>query len=391
MERDTRNTFREICGGEEKLVSQMLRIENKLVSKASSPDSLPLRFVKLRKNEATLADPREVHLELTPMGQYTTAACYIAVSYTWAQSQLLEETFAHVVPEYVLWTSDHVSRPLRCSPLVFHRALEVAKARLAEPLIWIDQECIEQDHPSDIEAHLQIMHEIYIRSDLTVALLSSLFTNQSWFDQAQAVVTTPPNQAELLASPGSFEPAFRLLKCILEDKWATRTWAYQEWFCAHNLCYLLPIAPHLACITQSNTSRALEAETPSFDLSIPDVYVYLIIKAYRALETRFANKKASTVPDGHRNNWGAIPTKERIAERSHSMDPLLKRFEASPRWLGQFPAKDYLLNAFTHMEACDNLVFADRLAILSNMFNFEMRLPCKDVNHSNYSFSTKKK
>lgn len=41
------------------------------------------------------------------------------------------------------------------------------------PHVWIDQECIYQDIPSNVERHLQVMHRVYSESRWTAAILST--------------------------------------------------------------------------------------------------------------------------------------------------------------------------------------------------------------------------
>jgi hypothetical protein len=40
------------------------------------------------------------------------------------------------------------------------------------PYLWIDQECIDQNNPDDVEKHLRIMYRVYSECTWTVALLS---------------------------------------------------------------------------------------------------------------------------------------------------------------------------------------------------------------------------
>ena len=56
---------------------------------------------------------------------------------------------------------------------MFQRAFAFARKHQVRH-VWIDQECIDQEDPADIERHLNLMGRLYRESRYTVGVLSNL-------------------------------------------------------------------------------------------------------------------------------------------------------------------------------------------------------------------------
>ncbi|KAJ4369223.1 hypothetical protein N0V83_006308 [Neocucurbitaria cava] len=171
---------------------------------------LELRFVK---------DLGSYNFELTPPQKVSASTKYITISYCWEQPACAEE-----IPKYQILV-DGSYRDLQCPSHVFHRSVRFARYKECD-LIWIDQECIDQQLVcidrqwinKDLQYHLRVMDRVYSESLCTVAPLS---TNA--FLKGHSV--------EHLWSTSFVH--FRM------DPWFRRAWTMNERFCAREVYLLL--------------------------------------------------------------------------------------------------------------------------------------------------------
>jgi hypothetical protein len=136
---------------------------------------------------------------------------YLTMSYVWAHEQPLDGI---QIPAYRIWDGTDLQkppRPLRSPSVVFHRVVQFARSQNIRR-IWLDQECINQEDPTDIETHLQDMNRIYQFSRLTVAVLSRAVEN--WATAVRC----------LNLGWTSDEQDFELLQYMTQDPWFTRSW-----------------------------------------------------------------------------------------------------------------------------------------------------------------------
>jgi len=210
MQDDRALTFGQIHGHKEALLSAVEDIERIALVESYEVGPLCLRFLEPYPQGGSefdyiLTPAREI--QLTDLWSYK----YTAVSYVWAHSQPIDETEA---PTYRIWDGAALCKPprqLRCPTIVFHRVVEFSQTRqLAR--IWIDQECIDQDDPIDVEKHLQVMHRIYGFSCVTAVVLSTIMPEakglQSYFRSVE----------------DSSKTADAMLRSLTGDPWFTRSW-----------------------------------------------------------------------------------------------------------------------------------------------------------------------
>ena len=399
MERDTGKSFRDIHGSVEMMTAQMDEIERHLTRGPQFDSEFPpLRFVTFRERPVSqgkkkskgkkdifnrmfsAADPGYrgepdsdgvVHLRLTSPGEVDMEYKYIAVSYTWQQSEELEEmlTNAHKVPKYALWTAKDVSRPLRCPPLVLHRALLFARARSDKPLIWIDQECIDQEDPYDVDAHLQIMHEIYRRSTFTVAVLSTTMMELDLLSYAQhgMMITRDRRQFE------------RLLRLLSSDTWFSRTWTFQERYCAARLHYLVPFDPSLQ--NDALMGSRIDLEIPSTHFGV-DAY----LENHDPEEWFTRNSAERSTPTNKVTTALHAKAITELNGLSHKF--IAAQSEGISRQYSVGERRELIDRTLSTMETCENSVVADRLAIVANICNFSWRIGTADLDCTGLSLST---
>jgi len=182
-------------------------------------DDAPLRL-RLLTQSGTVNSTQD--FTITPIDAFRGSEAYAAVSYVWAHDQSTQNL---EIPEYRIWDSARPqSRPrgLRCPPIIFHRAVQYAKAKRLD-YIWIDQECIDQDDDADRERHLQLMHRIYRASAVTIAILSTQVPNMAVFNDFAdwALVDEGTHNQPRVLPHGVLAD---WLMTMTSDRWFTRTW-----------------------------------------------------------------------------------------------------------------------------------------------------------------------
>ena len=344
MQRDTGLGFREIHESENAFLAAVEEIER--VALIERPFHIPirLRFITPSPDSKTGHD-----YVITDATTHRTGSVYITVSHTWLHEQSSDGL---AIPDYRikdLSDNENVPRPPRRPPIVFHRAMQYARTR-GYTNVWIDQECIHQDDPTDVERHLQVMHRIYSNSKVTIAVLA---TSSGRID-----LPTIDHFKSLLDST-SCEPtnqsiqhiAFRKWFCnVSDDRWFSRTWAFQEKLSAGHIELLLPIIAHLP-----------EVLTVYKDLCI-DMARMWTIAGWSSITCAVSVEKQIEMTN-HMNNSRSRPAPRRLILES-------------------------IVDIYEQMEQCENSVLADRLAILANICDLPYRLASTKLNHSQYSYST---
>ncbi|KAF2811246.1 uncharacterized protein BDZ99DRAFT_519901 [Mytilinidion resinicola] len=180
MQRDTALTFGDIHGSLEALQASIDEIQ-----------------------EVALVEEAQLHIESAPINlrflvphgtpsfDADGSVKRVAVSYTWDHDNSQDKNKSF--PDYVIWAGG-VFRPPRCHVEIIHRAFCFARSKEASlggsPRVWIDQECIDQTDPADIERHLRIMHRVYSQSTFTAAILSTKISSQSFLDNLEEFFVT---------------------------------------------------------------------------------------------------------------------------------------------------------------------------------------------------------
>ena len=208
MQDDRTWTFREIHGSSEALLAAVEEVER--IALIESNDTSPFCF---RLLEFYPRGGSEYDFILTPTHDYERSALsnYLTMSYVWAHEQPLDGI---QIPAYRIWDGTDLHkppRPLRSPSIVFHRVVQFARSQNIRR-IWLDQECINQEDPTDIERHLQDMNRIYQFSRLTVAVLSKAVENWAMAVRCLNLGWT------------SDEQDFELLQYMTQDPWFTRSW-----------------------------------------------------------------------------------------------------------------------------------------------------------------------
>lgn len=353
MNYDTEKTFRGIHGTVEAL-GDVLESLRRISIERPETRSVPLRLLTQMQPQPVDSDGT-VHLRLTPLSERTTqSGYYCAVSYTWSQPAELEKI---VKPSKYLIHTETGIRPPKCPLTVLHRAWNFALREFTQdgnithyghsPYLWIDQECIFQDDPVDVENHLQVMHLIYSNAYTTLAVLAQVVTTEEQFNILNDFSQTP--KAGPMFKTGDelrdgCSSLFALLEHVIKDLWFSRTWTLHEKYCTRGICYLVPV-----------TFYGTEFVFPYSDVGVQSV----------AFE-RFLS--------------GTLR-----AAREWNLDIELSVLQTLiVNYFTGFDSTTILLR----MEQCENLILTDRLAIFSNIKEHHRILPSRKVAQCTNSYST---
>ncbi|OAG01914.1 uncharacterized protein CC84DRAFT_1261975 [Paraphaeosphaeria sporulosa] len=420
MEHDTSKTFREIHGTPSALVAELDRIQGLALrrSRRLHRVEIPvqLRFLAPLDPQPQGYGPDTVHLRLTSPQEYTETQEYVAVSYTWQQPQSFTDAFLNRIPTYKIWDTDSQPYNPECNPLVIHRAYRFAQKKLKQVLIWIDQECIRQDDPDDVETHVLAMHEIYRHSAFTVVLLSRMVDS---VPMAAGLYPFMHGGADvfdkLLKSDDCRVRKLCLvaLQLLAQDRWFSRTWTYQERFFATVCYYAVSIEPTLGANTQdggledwyipernivafskktADNATALNKDHFGFDFrpSAKGMCACTMVTFSLVRLIKFKFEASRSV------NWkihlpgfesfgiksAGISTPREVMSRTAKVSAAEDELD---RIQGRFETINHV---FLDMEACDNAIVADRVSIFANVCQLGWTLPTVKLREENLSYST---
>jgi hypothetical protein len=144
---------------------------------------------------------------------------FVAVSYCW-QSTVHAGQDDETSP-WLIRHSENDSRAIRAPRRVLRRAIAYARA-VDIALIWIDQECIEQNDPIAKELAIHSMDLVYQRADYPIGLLDSYITSQGELDAFDLAMNGHGHQKHQI------EDLAHVVEMLANDMWFTRGWTLQE-------------------------------------------------------------------------------------------------------------------------------------------------------------------
>jgi len=377
MQRDDHLPLSEIYSTPQALHEEIERILDFALYKVPENTPLRLRFVTPVSVERWLADDGYNAYRLTTPEEHTDGMAYITVSYCWKHTQSMRGLSP--LPHYQI--SDGLKAgepaPISCPNLVFHRAMLFARSRSCI-YVWIDQECIDQTDPTDIQAHLKVMHRVYKESEWTVAPLSHPITDHRSLEQLitylyhdcrhTADARWRKTGGDSLVSDGyvsTFEErvqeATELLMSITQDTWFRRTWTFQEKRCSWALFLLIPIEV---------SSKISE-----------NVYLHVIGKDF-CFDTAYFNG----LTRNHELDMGKLADVNSEVEWT-----MLNRTQFYDYFATSWDYASFgnwgCYSIFRFIQDCDNQVVADRVAIFGHVCRFRNRLASDMLDSAEYSLS----
>ncbi|KAI9665874.1 MAG: hypothetical protein M1821_003809 [Bathelium mastoideum] len=143
-------------------------------------------------------------------------------------------------------------------------------------MIWIDQECIQQDDEIEKETGIQAMDNVYSRAYMSIGLFQTGFREQKHLDAFCMLAQEQTSGAGFVLRPGCCIPPMpsttdeetfvEMLTTLAKEKWLTRAWILQEAFASGGtMCILMPrnerLSAHgrkIICNDLSTTEIAIE-------------------------------------------------------------------------------------------------------------------------------------
>lgn len=346
-----------------------------------SGERLDLRFLEFNNTDLDDDNPT---LNLTERGQNIGETNYVAVSYTWQRFDPI--TNAEAVSRFKVLTGGS-DRKARSQDAILQRAIEFAKATNTR-FIWIDQDCIDQRDPGDIERHLHVVHKIFHQSRHAIGLLSFHVFRQSQVDSIRYIYESTCCLRELdrlllgdskldgLEIARKMTKAFRIFTAISADKWFSRTWTFMERLSAPHMRLLLPCEAPLSADEKIRRSRPDELE--------------LSLHWLHDLQTKFG-EVTHTYSNDREVVCGRQSSKQALCDIVDRFGHLLSsKYLAefsTPPWTQKLTLRQ-VADIFGHIEQHDNTVLSDCLLVLGYLCGFRRRFETALLNHYQYSYST---
>jgi hypothetical protein len=360
-----------------------------------------LRFLKIShlKNLTNLYPG--VICELTERGAHPGELNYVAVSYCWESFRSLNSNANDNPPRpspTVLVKQQGGLREPRCPANVLIRAIMFAISSNVS-LIWIDQECINQTDPIDVQNHLQCNHVIFDQAKFKVGLPTFELTNQRQLDCLIGIqLAHRTTESYILRDWGvrrilnEIQYLTRLLRAISRDRWFTRTWVFQERHSANiDMCLLLPVSYKV--LEKFQPSFGIDLIGEDFEVSVGEICTVATIWRSHLSDPELDQQLQENVAikEAVRKSLNSLhDTAQLVSGPIFAGAPFDIVWDTFPSSTG--PSRDIshvynfsIYRAFLEIESCDNSVVSDRVAILSNLMNFKWVFPM--TSFRSYSFA----
>jgi hypothetical protein len=245
-------------------------------------------------------------------------------------------------------------------------------------LFWLDQECINQKRPKEMEAAIQSMDQVYSFSNFPVALLSVRIESEKHMGLLTELLhrkfvrdkqKTASTEFELRISPRKAWEALELLKLLTSDPWWTRAWTFQEDYRASTKMTLL-ISHHPSLEDQKRNARGVLGDLPG----------EICVKSadFRSEATKFCmayRKRHGRQHEGICQN---------ILERAGKYNILLRETDGSGCGTVHRPMSPTI---FADIGGRGITKDSDRLAIAANCCGYSIRLNTETLRAEEYSLS----
>jgi len=261
-------------------------------------------------------------------------------------------------------------REMRASKHTIDRAVAFA-AQNGYRMIWIDQECIPQDDPTEKEVGIQAMDIVYLGAHITIGLfettlaqrhLETLFGPTTARHVGEALSLVPrgkppatPRHPQTL----EFQNVAETLELVVGDRWNTRAWILQEAFAsAGSIVMLLPKSSR---VRSHDFGLLCHEKSPPSEICVDFYILFTCLKLAAGLIERARPDERTLSETLHKGSW------------LHPEFPKTSIVEWS---IGGSKQRDTCsaAMALAFLRYRENTVVSDRLAIIANMCGYEKRL-----------------
>lgn len=324
---------------------------------------------------------------------------YVAISYCWPKDEV-GEPIEHI-PKYRVRTRDQqgklIARGNRAPNDVIDRAVEFAKSQGIR-LIWLDKECLPQDNSKEQELGIQGMDMVYQRAYCSAGLFESVLHHQSYLNTVASVLDWGMS-GELLTKPPGLSPntvardLVSFLELLGNDQWNTRAWIFQESFAAgERMMVLIRTEPNIQ-FPQPNTYPGIhQIIGGTFNCVLSDLQRlveisrrWLVFRVYRGIP---ADRVVFPPGPEQKRAANAIAKLERLLPKAAKYESHANLiFITGGLNFGERKTCSAAV-ALTFLRTRLNFRPADRLAILANICDYEVRLSTVDLETRFQSLST---
>ncbi|RMJ15404.1 hypothetical protein CDV36_004942 [Fusarium kuroshium] len=356
--------------------------------------------IPLFPNEGNITKFRIRRVNKVGSNELSRCDHFVAVSYCWSAATANrsddEEGPYKVVEE------DGSVRDMRAAKSTIDRVVTFAQEN-GFRMIWIDQECIEQDNPEQQELAIQAMDNVYLRAHTSIGLFNAELNKQDLHclqtiyeyqgkrcgNSRRGQAPPPPGRSAVHRNA-----MYEALSKVANDRWNTRAWILQEAFASSgNMLLLFPRLEGvdvsrwmLVCHEWSRSELAirLDAMQTCFRICTPLI---------RALVPELRTKTQPRPVKGQGPADGTTRQEERT-------DPelTLKRMEAfhpeepekATTMFGGNNKPRRTCNAavaLTYLKLRGLLRVPDKLAILANMCDYHVRFNTIELEKTQNSLS----
>lgn len=392
MEIDSHLTFRDIHGSYAALMASLEDIKNHAGMPGSKASTNAEKFLRFIKTTPVGHSPEgSLVLPVAASSENWSETNYVAVSYCWNSHG--EGHGRYSGPSYLLQSPNGQRNPPKCPLQVLHRARKYALAYKV-PFIWIDQECIDQNDPQDVQKHLQAMHKIYSQAKHSIGLLTRRIQSSVQLESLLMLLQALPmaDSEDYTGFVSNFENptllaenALQLLRDVQKDEWFSRTWTFQEKYCSVPTGFRLLIPTPSRHYSKPSQSSYLPLGVFGNIQDEVELPVGDVCDAIYLLSRQLSSKGPSIRSSAPRELEGEIEPLSGYRWNDHHGPQGHTLPRAS--WVRHGYAVS-VANVFKHIAKCTNRIVSDRLAILGNLCELPYRLNTHILESSNYSYST---
>jgi len=372
MDFDAHLSLAEISESQESFYKEIIEIQDQILPEKSFSDcGRRLRFLRtpdITIDEMTKDLHRQRTLYLSGRDDNPDERNYLAVSYCWQSFNKIDKGSGSLTYDIL---SRGKMRASRAPKIVLDRAVSFAIAR-AIPYIWIDQECIEQDDPSEKEIMIQVMDQIFSSCKYSIGLLDTSIESQEALDEFSRLLSrirdqSMPKDLRYNTSwydstePQSLIEIYDLLQNIAADSWFARNWTFQEASCARDGMHLLvPYYLFLGQSTDPHSNPPRELALRLSELWNISSIILATIGRLKGTEPLRSSKNIDRMNHLCNLSW----------QWQHSQQSHLQSFDVAQQ-----------------MQSRDNAVASDRLVIAANLCDYSKRLNTNSLRSLGYSYS----
>ena len=326
-----------------------------------------LRFLEIQCSAKKSRESRALTLQDKAS---VASRSYVAVSYCWDRSGATWFQGQHSSKLSIFQSG---SLREESSLDVLCRAVEFAEHHDCRN-IWMDQYCIDQNDPVDKQDGIQAMDIVYQSSQYPVAILESFIDTQGKVDALATLFTGEMIEIDDL------EELEEALETLLDDAWFTRAWTLQEAVSAGSPMKVLIGCPIEASKPEEFGCIPGEIETTIWDLQTA------MVTARNWMEELFAagvledDSMATNISNYADELFNMIP--DILPEASETAWSNDRARDPSDRQIST------AAEAINTLQNRKNSVFSDRLGIVGNLCDYEIRLRSDVLELMPFAFST---